>query len=63
VGAIYTHGIRGMRTMSDNDVNREEESSQSFEEADLYSQLQTALQAREFGRRLREGKDPVFRFW
>lgn len=52
-----------MGTMSDNDVNREEKTSQSFEETDLYSQLQTALQAREFGRRLREGKDPVFRTW
>ena len=52
-----------MVTMSDNDVNREEGTSQSFEEVDLYSQLQMALQAREFGRRLREGKDPVFRNW
>lgn len=52
-----------MGTMSDNDVNRKEETNQSFEEADLYEQLQMALQAREFGRRLREGKDPVFRTW
>lgn len=52
-----------MGTMSDNDVNREEKTSQSFEEANLYDQLQIALQAREFGRRLREGKDPVFRTW
>lgn len=49
--------------MSDNDVNREEETSQSFEETDPYDQLRMALQAREFGRRLREGKDPVFRTW
>ena len=52
-----------MGIMSDNDVNREEETSQSFEEANLYKQLRMAQQAREFGRRLREGKDPVFRFW
>ena len=52
-----------MVTMSDNDDNRAEETNQSFEETDLYEQLQIALQAREFGRRLREGKDPVFRTW
>lgn len=52
-----------MGTMSDNDVNRTEETNQSFEKADLYEQLRMALQAREFGRRLREGKNPVFRTW
>lgn len=49
--------------MSDNDDNRTEKTNQSFEEDDLYDQLRMAQQAREFGRRLREGKDPVFRTW
>lgn len=52
-----------MGIMSDNDDNRTEETNQSFEKDDLYDQLRIALQAREFGRRLREGKDPVFRTW
>lgn len=51
-----------MVIMSDNDVNEKEETNQSFEETDLYKR-QMALQAREFGRKLRKGKDPVFRTW